>query len=93
MVGAQDGAGAAEGDESGAAAAVGRTTDILNGKRGVSPETALLLARYFGASARFWVNWRTAYEMAVAGRSLASRSLRGDPCSASSRSWFSFRSG
>jgi antitoxin HigA-1 len=28
----------------------GRITDILNGKRGVSPETALRLARYFGNS-------------------------------------------
>ena len=34
----------------------GRVTDILNGKRGVSPETAMRLARYFGNSARFWLN-------------------------------------
>ncbi len=44
----------------------GRVTDILNGKRGVSPETALRLARYFGNSARFWLNLQTAYELAVA---------------------------
>ncbi len=44
----------------------GRVTDILNGKRGVSPDTALRLARYFGNSARFWLNLQTAYELAVA---------------------------
>jgi antitoxin HigA-1 len=44
----------------------GRVTDILNGKRGVSPETAMRLARYFGNSARFWLNLQTAYELAVA---------------------------
>jgi antitoxin HigA-1 len=44
----------------------GRITDILNGKRGVSPETAMRLARYFGNSARFWLNLQTGYELAVA---------------------------
>jgi antitoxin HigA-1 len=44
----------------------GRITDILNGKRGVSPETALRLGRYFGNSARFWLNLQTAYELGVA---------------------------
>jgi antitoxin HigA-1 len=44
----------------------GRVTDILNRKRGVSPETAMRLARYFGNSARFWLNLQTAYELAVA---------------------------
>ncbi|MBG0800998.1 HigA family addiction module antidote protein [Methylocystis sp. H4A] len=33
----------------------GRIVDILNGKRGVSPETALRLGRYFGNSPRFWL--------------------------------------
>ncbi len=44
----------------------GRVTDILNGKRGVSPETAMRLARYFGNSARFWLSLQIAYELAVA---------------------------
>jgi len=44
----------------------GRITDIVNGKRGVSPETALRLGRYFGASARFWLNLQTNYELAAA---------------------------
>ncbi len=50
----------------------GRVTDILNGKRGVSPETAMRLARYFGNSARFWLNSQTAYELAVAEVELGS---------------------
>jgi antitoxin HigA-1 len=48
----------------------GRITDILNGKRGISPETALRLARYFGNSARFWLNLQTAYELAVAEQAI-----------------------
>ena len=51
----------------------GRITDILNGKRGVSPETAMRLARYFGNSARFWLNLQTAYELALAERELGEK--------------------
>ena len=50
-----------------------RITDILNAKRGVSPETALRLARFFGNSARFWLNLQTAYELAVAERDVGAR--------------------
>jgi addiction module HigA family antidote len=51
----------------------GRITDILNGKRGVSPETAVRLARYFGNSARFWLNLQTTYELEVAEAELGER--------------------
>lgn len=51
----------------------GRITDILNGKRGVSPDTALRLGRFFGNSPRFWLNLQTAYELAVAERETGSR--------------------
>jgi antitoxin HigA-1 len=51
----------------------GRITDILNGKRGVSPETALRLSRFFGGSARFWLNLQTAFELAVAERETGPR--------------------
>ena len=44
----------------------GRITDILNGKRGISPETALRLGRFIGNSARFWLNLQVTYELAVA---------------------------
>ncbi len=51
----------------------GRIVEILNGKRGVSPETAMRLGRYFGNDARFWLNLQTAYELAVAERDLGAR--------------------
>lgn len=51
----------------------GRITDILNGKRGISPETALRLARYFGNSARFWMNLQTSFELATAERAIGDR--------------------
>ncbi|MEF3367066.1 HigA family addiction module antitoxin [Methylocystis sp. 9N] len=44
----------------------GRIVEILNGKRGISPETALRLGRYFGNGPRFWLNLQTAYELAIA---------------------------
>ena len=44
----------------------GRIVDIVNGKHGVSAETALRLARYFGNSAIFWLNLQTTYELGVA---------------------------
>ncbi len=51
----------------------GRITDILNGKRGVSPETAMRLGRYFGNSARFWLNLQTSFELATAEAELGQR--------------------
>lgn len=51
----------------------GRITDILNGKRGISPDTALRLGRFFGNSPRFWLNLQTAYELALAERELGAR--------------------
>jgi antitoxin HigA-1 len=51
----------------------GRITDILNGKRGISPDTALRLGRYFGNSARFWLNLQMAYELGVAEREVGAR--------------------
>lgn len=42
----------------------GRITDILNGKRGISADTALRLGRYFGNSPEFWLNLQTAFDLA-----------------------------
>jgi len=44
----------------------GRITEIVNGQRGISPETAMRLARYFGNEARFWLNLQINYELATA---------------------------
>ncbi len=41
-----------------------RLTEILNGKRGVSPDTALRLSRYLGPSAAFWLNLQSQYDLA-----------------------------
>ncbi len=46
----------------------GRIVEILNGKRGISPDTALRLGRYFGNSPQFWMNLQVQYELAVAER-------------------------
>ena len=51
----------------------GRITQILNGKRGVSAESALRLSRYFGNSARFWMNLQTRYELMVAELEIGSK--------------------
>lgn len=51
----------------------GRITEILNTKRGISPETALRLGRYFGNSPRFWLNLQTVYELAIAERDVGER--------------------
>jgi addiction module HigA family antidote len=42
--------------------------EIINGKRGVSPDMALRLAKYFGMSADFWLNAQKNYELQKAWR-------------------------
>ena len=51
----------------------GRITQILNGKRGISAETALRLSRYFGNSARFWMNLQTRYELDLAEQNMGAK--------------------
>ena len=51
----------------------GRITQILNEKRGITAETALRLSRYFGNSARFWVNLQSRYELALVERNIGAR--------------------
>ncbi|MCK8466581.1 HigA family addiction module antitoxin [Microbacterium sp. KSW4-16] len=43
-----------------------RINEIVHGKRGISADTALRLARYFGVSAQFWLNLQTRYELDLA---------------------------
>src|SRR5690606_34296886 len=40
--------------------------EIVHGKRGITADTALRLARYFGTSAEFWINLQSHYERDVA---------------------------
>jgi addiction module HigA family antidote len=44
-----------------------RMLEIVNGRRGISADTALRLARYFNTTAKFWVNLQSSYDLAVAG--------------------------
>lgn len=48
----------------------GRITDILNFERGITPDTALRFARYFGNSPEFWMTLQTRYELAKAKQKL-----------------------
>jgi addiction module HigA family antidote len=45
-----------------------RISMILAGKRAVSAETALRLARFFGTTARFWLNLQQSYDLKMAER-------------------------
>ncbi len=50
---------------------VTRVAEIVHERRGISPDTALRLARYFNTSARFWLNLQAAYDLEVAQDQLA----------------------
>jgi addiction module HigA family antidote len=40
-----------------------RINEIVHGKRGISADTALRLARFFGTSDRFWLNLQARYDL------------------------------
>jgi addiction module HigA family antidote len=46
----------------------GRITDILNGRRSITADTAVRLGRYFGNSAQFWLDLQGQYDIAVVER-------------------------
>jgi len=46
----------------------GRITDILNGRRSITADTAVRLGRYFGNSPQFWLGLQGQYEIAVVER-------------------------
>lgn len=43
-----------------------RMTEIVHGRRGITADTALRLARYFNTTPRFWLNLQASYDLAVA---------------------------
>jgi addiction module HigA family antidote len=45
---------------------VTRIADIVAERRGISPDTALRLGRYFKTTPRFWLNLQTKYDLEVA---------------------------
>jgi addiction module HigA family antidote len=46
----------------------GRITDILNGRRGITADTAVRLGRYFGNRAQFWLDLQGQYDIALVER-------------------------
>jgi antitoxin HigA-1 len=50
-----------------------RINEIVLGKRGITADTALRLARYFGTSPQFWLGLQTDYDLDVAMDTLGDR--------------------
>ncbi len=50
-----------------------RISAIVNGRRSITADTAMRLARYFCTSPQYWLNLQTAYDLEVAGSRLGSR--------------------
>jgi len=47
-----------------------RMTDIVNGRRGITADTALRLARYFNTTAGFWLNLQSSYDLTKVAESV-----------------------
>jgi addiction module HigA family antidote len=50
-----------------------RINEIVHGKRAITADTALRLARYFGTSERFWLNLQVRYDLEVEKDRLGSK--------------------
>jgi len=49
----------------------GRITDILNGRRAITADTAVRLGRYFGNTGQFWLDLQSQYDIAIVERERA----------------------
>lgn len=47
-----------------------RINDIVHGRRAISTDTAMRLARYFGTTSEFWINLQARYELDLADRTV-----------------------
>src|SRR5260370_29085716 len=70
-----------------------RINDIVNEKRGITADTALRLSRYFGTTAKFWLNLQAYYELEVTldrlGKAVMREGLpRSAACAMSARTVF-----
>src|SRR5271157_4131500 len=52
-----------------------RITEILNGRRAITGDTALRLAHFFGTRAEFWLNLQSLFEIRIAEQK-AGKSIR-----------------
>ena len=50
-----------------------RINDVVRERRGITADTAMRLARYFGGDARSWLNLQAAYDLRLAERTNAKR--------------------
>ena len=50
-----------------------RLTEILNGRRAITADTAMRLGRYFGTSAQMWMNLQARYDLEAAEEKFAER--------------------
>jgi addiction module HigA family antidote len=50
---------------------VNRVSEIVNGRRGITADTALRLARYFGSTPEFWLNLQAGYDLQRASRDVS----------------------
>ena len=66
---------------------VTRIADIVNERRGITADTALRFARYFGNSPAFWMNLQTRYDLEVADDEIAHQVARDVQPLAEIRSW------
>jgi addiction module HigA family antidote len=55
---------------------VTRISELVNGRRGITADTALRLSRYFATTPEFWMNLQAAYDLDSAQRQSADRIAR-----------------
>jgi len=53
-----------------------RVNEVVRGKRGITPDTALRLERLFGMEAQFWLNLQLAWDLYQAEHAPATRAIR-----------------
>ena len=52
---------------------VTRISEIVRERRGITADTALRLARYFGTTPHFWMTMQMSYDLAIASREITAR--------------------
>ncbi|MCW5574731.1 MAG: HigA family addiction module antidote protein [Burkholderiales bacterium] len=50
-----------------------RINDVVRERRGITADTAMRLARYFGGDARSWLNLQAAYDLRIAEQAIGKR--------------------
>jgi addiction module HigA family antidote len=53
-----------------------RVNELIHGKRGVTPDTALRLAQLFGVEPQFWLNLQMGWDLYQAAHSPSARAIR-----------------